>query len=657
MKSNKAMVIGLLFLFGVISLFSRAPLCAQESPNEQKYISMDFDQVDINVFIKFISELTGKNFVVDDKVRGKVTVLSPTRISVNEAFKVFESVLEVNGFTVVESGDVFKVVPSVRARQKNVETRVTPTFEGRPSDKFVTQIIPLKYASSAKVRKLLVPMVSKEGVLVDYSPSSTLIVTDYYSNIQRLMRIVREIDVQSGDVELLVVSLTHANASKLASNLAKLLQAGKTADKDANVIRPQVIADERLNALMILVAKEDLPRVRRLVRDLDLPTPRGTSSVHVVKLDNAVAEDLASVLSGLAEKGASDTKKGDPVISKNAKIVADKATNSLVVTAEPDEFAALREIIDQLDRPRKQVFVEALIMDVTTSKAQSLGVSWTAGGDISSLKDDTVLFGGSNQGGFNSFFNSDGSLADSLAAPSGFSVGVLSAPVSIGGYEFFDLGAILQASKSDSDFNVISTPQLMTLDNEEASVVVAENIPFVTTSNTDASNTDYTSQSYEYKDVGITLKITPQINDRNSVRLKIYQEVSDVIQSTVSVGNDVSVLAPTTRKRTAETAVEVKDGQTVVIAGLIEKTDTTGEKGVPGLSDIPGLGWLFKTKSTESGKTNLFIFLTPHIVDSPSDARSIYMRKARNIESVRYGLDGRLKPLTRPMIPAPPMVR
>ena len=423
------------------------------------------------------------------------------------------------------------------------------------------------------------------------------------------------------------------------------------------MIRPQVIADERLNALMILVAKEDLPRVRRLVRDLDLPTPRGTSSVHVVKLDNAVAEDLASVLSGLAEKGASDTKKGDPVISKNAKIVADKATNSLVVTAEPDEFAALREIIDQLDRPRKQVFVEALIMDVTTSKAQSLGVSWTAGGDISSLKDDTVLFGGSNQGGFNSFFNSDGSLADSLAAPSGFSVGVLSAPISIGGYEFFDLRAILQASKSDSDFNVISTPQLMTLDNEEASVVVAENIPFVTTSNTDASNTDYTSQSYEYKDVGITLKITPQINDRNSVRLKIYQEVSDVIQSTVSVGNDVSVLAPTTRKRTAETAVEVKDGQTVVIAGLIEKTDTTGEKGVPGLSDIPGLGWLFKTKSTESGKTNLFIFLTPHIVDSPNDARSIYMRKARNIESVRYGLDGRLKPLTRPMIPAPPMVR
>jgi general secretion pathway protein D len=649
------MMVGLL-LVGVISVVLCGSVHAQEGAGEQKYISMDFDQVDINVFIKFISELTGKNFVVDDKVRGKVTVLSPTRISVNEAFKVFESVLEVNGFTVVESGDVFKVVPSVRARQKNVETRTSPRFEGRPSDKFVTQIIPLRYASSAKVRKLLVPMVSKEGVLVDYPPSSTLIVTDYYSNIQRLMRIVQEIDVQSGDVELLVVSLKYANAGKLAMSLGKLLQAGRPAAKEADVIRPQVIADERLNALMILVAKEDLSRVRRLVRDLDLPTPRGTSTVHVVKLDNAVAEDLAAVLNGLAGKSGQDAK-GEPIISKNARIVADKSTNSLVVTAEPDEFDALEEIIDQLDSPRKQVFVEALIMDVTTSKAQSIGVSWTVGDDISNLKDDTVLFGGSNQGGLNSFFNSDGSLADTLVAPSGFSVGVLSAPISIGGYEFFDLGAILQASRSDSDFNVISTPQIMTLDNEEASVVVAQNIPFVTTSNTDAANTDYTSQSFEYKDVGITLKITPQINDRNSVRLKIYQEVSDVVQSTVSVGSDLSVLAPTTRKRTAETAVEVSDGQTVVIAGLIEKTDTTGEKGVPGLSDIPGLGWLFKTRSTESGKTNLFIFLTPHIVDSPGDAMSIYMRKARNIESVRYGLDGRLKPLTRPMIPAPPMVR
>ena len=656
MKRRVNMMVGLLLLVGVVSVVFCGPVRAQEGAGEQKYISMDFDQVDINVFIKFISELTGKNFVVDDKVRGKVTVLSPTRISVTEAFKVFESVLEVNGFTLVESGEVFKVVPSVRARQKNVETRVSQALVRRPSDKFVTQIIPLRHASSARVRKLLVPMVSKEGVLVEYSPSSTLIVTDYSSNIQRLMRIVREIDVQSGDVELLVVSLEYANAGKLAMSLGKLLQAGRPAGKDAEVIRPQVIADERLNALMILVAKEDLARVRRLVRDLDLPTPRGTSTVHVVKLDNAVAEDLAAVLNGLAGKSGQDAK-GEPIISKNARIVADKSTNSLVVTAEPDEFAALGEIIDQLDRPRKQVFVEALIMDVTTSKAQSIGVSWTVGGDVSNLKDDTVLFGGSNQGGFNSFFNSDGTLADTLRAPNGFSVGVLSAPISIGGYEFFDLGAILQASKSDSDFNVISTPQIMTLDNEEASVVVAENIPFVTTSNTDAANTDYTSQSYEYKDVGITLKITPQINDRNSVRLKIYQEVSDVVQSTVSVGNDVSVLAPTTRKRTAETAVEVRDGQTVVIAGLIEKTDTTGENGVPGLSDIPGLGWLFKTRSTESGKTNLFIFLTPHIVDSPGDARSIYMRKARNIESVRYGLDGRLKPLTRPMIPAPPMVR
>ncbi|GAU08023.1 type II secretory protein GspE [Desulfoplanes formicivorans] len=619
-----------------------------QQARESKYITMDFDQVDIHIFIKFISEITGRNFVVDDKVKGKVTVLSPSRINVDEAYKVFESVLEVNGLTAVPAGGVTKIVPSILARQKNIETRIKPFRSSRPDDTFVTQIIPLQHASADDLRKIMMPMVSKEGILIAYAPTETLILTDYFSNIQRLLRIVGELDIALEDARITVIRLKYAEAADAVGQIAKLVQPQKTGGKTPAVVK--IVADERLNAVIVLAENKEMAQIVRLLNDLDHPTPKGKNSIHVVHLDNADAEELSKVLTGLA--GQQTNKGKEPVISKDVKIVADKATNSLVVTAKPDEFEALQAVLRELDQPRKQVYVEAAIIEVTAGDSLDLGVAWQGGGESG----DTVVIGTANTSTVQG--NSSGGIPTAsingiaTSAAQTFSFGLLSMPFTFNGYQYFSLGAFLQAAQTDSSVNIISTPQLMTLENEEAKVVIAENRPYQTSTNTSDADIDYAN--YEYKDVGVTLKVTPQINERGSVKMKIYQETSRVdSQATLATGG---TLTPITRKRQAETTVEVADGKTVVIAGLIEDSSTNSKTKVPGLGDIPLLGWLFKTDSTSTAKTNMFVFLTPHVVESPEDSRKVFLDKMKLIESVRFNSRGRIEPMNKPLFMAGPLV-
>ena len=591
---------------------------------EKKTISMDFDQVDIKVFIKFISELTGKNFVVDDKVRGKVTVLSPSKISVDEAYMVFESVLEVHGFTTVPAGKVIKVVPSVEARQKSVELRKAPGFVPRPDDRIITQIMPLLYANAQEVRKLLAPMVSKQGVVIAYDPTDTLIITDFQSNIQRLLSIVEEIDVEFQEATISVLPLEYASAEKLAETVSRLLESKLKQVKGRRAGPPlRILSYERINMLVVLADRQNTQMVKTLIKTLDQPTPKGAGNIQVVYLANAQAEELAKVLAGLPAKAAPKGKQ--PVISSEVKVVADKATNSLVITAKPEEFQVLEPIILKLDIPRKQVYVEALIMEVRATLQISVGVDWTVA-DETSLPlgaDDGVAFGGSRTSG--------ASVLDELGrltVPSGLTAGVVSFPVTIGGVTFSNLAALITAAQTDNNFNIISTPQLMTLDNEEASVVVAENIPFSTRVDEGTAVTDRAIQSLEYRDVGVTLKVTPQINEKRFVKLKIFEEISRVVSETTQVTPTQVVLAPTTTKRTAETNVQVRDGQTVVIAGLVgDNVDISSTK-VPCLGDIPIVGWLFKSETRNTSRTNLLIFLTPYIVATPEEAEEIYRRKS-----------------------------
>jgi general secretion pathway protein D len=617
----------------------------EQKSKVNKNISMDFDQVDIKVFIKFMSELTGKNFVVDDKVRGKVTVLSPTKITAEEAYRVFLSVLEVNGFTTVPSGKVIKIVPSVAARQKSVETRRAPGFVPRPDDRVITQLIPLIYADAQDVRKLLAPLVSKQGVMVAYDPTDTLILTDYQSNIQRLLNIIEEIDVESGEATISVMYLKYAGAEKLSKTITQLVESRQKGAKGRRVRRAaptKIVPDERINVLIILADWQNTQMIQGLVKKLDKPTPKDAGNIQVIYLENAQAEELAKVLSGLPGKAA--VKGKEPVISAEVKVVADKATNSLVITAKPEEFEVLSPVIDKLDIPRKQVFVEALILEVSSDKSISYGVNWVVAGktDIPGSSQKGVAFGSSLPGGVSVV-----DAAGNLALPTGLSAGVVSFPLTIGGLTFNNLSALISAAKTNTDFNIISTPQLMTLDNEEASVVVADNIPFSTRVDQGTATTDRAIQSFEYRDVGVTLKVTPQINEKRYVKLKIYEEISRVIQSSVTSG-DQTILAPTTRKRTAETNVEVRGGETVVIAGLIGEDSDATTTGVPCLGDIPFLGWLFKSRTETAKYTNMLVFLTPHIVASPDEAKRIYQQKSTYMDEVEGGPPSKVDELVKP---------
>jgi general secretion pathway protein D len=436
--------------------------------------------------------------------------------------------------------------------------------------------------------------------------------------------------VEFQEANISVMPLEYASAENLAEKISRLLESKLKQVKGRRAGPPlRILSYERINMLIVLADRQNTQMVKTLIKTLDQPTPLGAGNIQVVYLANAQAEELAKVLSGLPAKAPQKGKQ--PVISTEVKIVADKATNSLVITAKPEEFQVLEPIILKLDIPRKQVYVEALIMEVSVSLDVSVGVNWTGAGktDLPFGADDGVAFGGSNTGAIGVLDQTGG-----LALPSGLTAGVVSFPITIGGITFSNLAAIINASQTNNDFNVISTPQLMTLDNEEATVVVAENIPFSTRVDEGTAVTDRAIQSLEYRDVGTTLKITPQINEKRFVKLKIYEEISRVVSETSQISPTQVVLAPTTRKRTAETNVQVRDGQTVVIAGLVGDDVDVNVTKVPCLGDIPLFGWLFKSESRTTRRTNLLIFITPYIVATPQEAEEIYRQKASYMDEL-----------------------
>ncbi len=595
---------------------------------DSRYVTIDFDNVDIALFIKFISELTGRNFVVDKAVRGKVTIISPTKISVKEAYRVFESVLEVHGFTTVPAGSVTKILPAVQARSKNIETRLREEAID-PEDKVVTQLIPLEYADPNELKKLFAPLISKSSVIISYPPTGILIVTDVLSNIKRLFRIVKAIDVVGIGQEISVLPVEHATATTLVKSLTSVFQT-KVRKKGAAVSPGvKIVADERTNSLIVAATEHDTLRIKQLIELLDKKIPRGEGDIHVYYLQNANAEDLSKVLTALPSKQAKAPQKGRaPVISKEVQIVADKATNSLVITANKDDYLVLEDVIKKLDIPRRMVYIEALIMEVSVNKQFSLGVQWLAADNKGSHDGREIgSFAGSTPP--QSLLPGVDPVTGTVFLPSGFSLGVLGEKISIGGIDFPNIGAVIRAFQSDTDVHILSTPQIMTTDNEEAEIVVAENIPFLTRQETSVSGLDYSN--YEFKDVGVTLKITPQINQKRFVRLKIYQEVAQVVEQE-------EIGLPTTLKRQTETTVIIKDTHTVVIGGLIAETLTQGTYRVPCLGNIPLLGWLFKSVGRTGDRKNLFIFVTPHIIENPVEAKKIYEEKKEQIDRIEEGV-------------------
>ncbi|MEW6427682.1 MAG: type II secretion system secretin GspD [Thermodesulfobacteriota bacterium] len=586
-------------------------------------IAIDFNNVDILVFVKYISELTGRNFVIDSAVKGMVTVISATPVSATEAYRIFESVLEVHGFAAVPTGDIVKIVPAGNAREKNVG--IIDAVTGREGDdRLATQIVRLEHSSPAEVKNLLLPMMAKTSMIADYPAGRMLIITDAVSNLARLNEIIRQLDVEDSGRELQVLPLKHAAAASVAKTVQSVFAAARAAaDKGAGKgpeDEVKIVPYERTNVLIVFAAKEDADNIRALVRVLDEEQESGEGNVHVCYLQNANAEELAKVLASLPE-GAPAGKENVKLrtFSDEVRILPDKATNSLVITADRNDYQAVLELVRQLDIPRRMVYIEALIMEVNMEKDFRLGVEWLNVG-----KTDLDTRSGGVIGGFSGSeppFSAITGLSKATL-PAGFSMGVFSEAITIGEGDskivFPNVGALLQAYKKDSDIHILSTPQILTTDNEEAKIHVGENIPYLTK---DATTTgDQVYQLYEYRDVGVTLQITPQINQDGQVRMKIFQEV-------VKLKETSDEFRPSTLKRSAETTVIVNDGNTVVIGGIIGDDNQITNAKVPLLGDIPLLGNLFRFRIDRRNRTNLFVFLSPHVIANPSESAAFSLKK------------------------------
>ena len=612
---------------------STVPATSQTA-KKTRYVTMDFDSIDIAVFAKFVSELTEKNFVIDERVKGKVTVVSPKKIPVGEVYKVFESVLEVNGFTAVPSGDVIKIIPSQQAREKGIETRVDHDVR-ISGDKVVTQIFSLDHANPDEMKKIIEPLISKSSVALAYAPTGMLIVTDVLSNIKRLQEIITALDVEGVGEQLSFIPLKYATASEVAKSLTTIFQLQK------GIAPIRIVAEDRTNALIILASEADTERIKKVIAMVDKGVTKGESLLHIYKLQNATAEDLAKVLMNLPRDVKVGPVASKAVLSKDVQIVADKATNSLVITAERGDYSILESIIKQLDNPRPMVYIEALIMEVNAGRDLKLGTEWHAvnnmgTGPLGGLgKDGTdakTLGMATFSGGSTAFPSVDVTTGTATFPLSSFAIGVLGAGINIGGIIFPNVGAVFQAYRNDADVSVLATPQLLTLDNEDAEINVGKNVPYITRQDTSSTGTQINYSNYEYKDVGIILKVNPHISEENYIRLKIDQQVTRIDQASSAQ------FRPTTYKRAAKTSVVVKDKETVVIGGLIQDDTEVSIAKIPILGDIPLIGWLFKYQYKANFKTNLFVFITPHIIRNQAEAAAISKKKVNDIGKIEEGV-------------------
>ncbi|MCP4023819.1 MAG: type II secretion system secretin GspD [Desulfobacteraceae bacterium] len=625
------MLILWIFVFQMAVMSWEFESFAQDPENdvspESNFVAIDFNNVDINVFIKFISKLTNKNFVVDPRVKGNVTIISPTKISIKEAYKVFETVLEINGFSTVTAGKIVKIIPSPKAKADNVDTRIAtgPSAPGMLKDQIVTRIVPLNYAQSDELKNLFTPLVPKGSVVLSYRDTNMLIITATLSSIDRLLRIIQAIDIQSIGQAISVIPIQYADAKKIVKNLSSVYAARRKTKKSkpGSDLTVKFVADERTNAVILLASKVETERVKNLIEILDKKVPKGEENIRVYYLEHASAENIVKVLQAIPtkdEKKAPGQKKA-PILSESVKITADKSTNSVIIMAEKDDYPVLEGVIAKLDIPRAMVYIEALLMEVNVVRGLNLGTEWSAAQGFNN--NEKAYFGGFGATGATGHGNTGTVEAGSL--PQGFSVGVLGKDITIGGVTFKDISAVIQAFQSDKDVHILANPQILTTENEEASITVGKNVAFQTRSAAESGVETY--NSYEYKDVGVSLKITPQISKDRLIRLNVYQQVTKL--DTV---NTSSPDRPTTLKREIETTIIVEDGNSVAIGGLIDETLTKTDNKTPCIGDIPLLGFVFKSVDEGQDKTNLYVFLTPRVVKNPLEAEDIYKEKKKLID-------------------------
>jgi general secretion pathway protein D len=598
-----------------------------------KGVVLNFTDVDIATMVKFISDLTGKNFIMDDRVKGKISVFSPAKLSNDEAYNVFTSVLELKGFTVVPAGKVLKIVPTASAKQLGMRV-FSGGEKGVVNDTYQARVIPLLHVAPQDAVAFLQPLVSKDGQISAFGAANMILVIDSALNMQKILGILKYVDTDQLREGAELVFLKNAAADSVATLVKDWLNgkaaasskpgqaAGSTGSGSATVV-----ADARLNALIIFGSDRDKADVKKLISLIDVIPPTASSKVNVYYLENAEATEVAKVLDGLVKGSTAGTPAAPGAAAAplqslfeggKVSITPDKATNSLVILASPNDYQNLLSVIQKLDRRSRQVFVQAMIAEVSINKAKALGVQWGFLGAASNGSATTVAT-------FDPF-GTVATAATTLASLTtmGFSTTGLASAA--------NFSVVLQALQTNGALNVLSTPNVMTSDNKEAELFVGENVPYV--SGTNLTSTGLSQQSIERKDTGIILKIKPQISEGEYIKLDIYQEISAVKDFGTATNPSLG-----STKRSAKTSVVVKNTDTVIIGGLIQDRDQVTESKIPLLGDIPFLGWLFKTKNTTREKTNLLIMLTPRIIKDARDMAAISVNQKGNFsEAVKKDL-------------------
>jgi general secretion pathway protein D len=583
-------------------------------------ISVNFEQVDIRTVIKTVGDITGINFIVDDNVSGTVTLMSPTKIRMGELYGYLESILEVRGYAAVPAENLVKIVPRADAAKRNLQVRVGSNPLDIPkTDSIITQIIPLSYADATEVSQIVQPLLATGSQMAIYPRTNSIVITDTSSNIHHIATIIQKLDVTGSQEQVAVFGLEYASAQVLSEQITRIMEKHKSASSQAGRSRntPQIetgikiLPDIRTNSLIVVANAQDTETIDGLIRQLDIQRPMGTNNVHVVYLKNGqaieVAKSLTAALSNLRIAGALEA-------TQQVNVTADEGTNALIIAASAQDYEVLAEIIDKLDIFREQVFVEMLIMEVGEDGLRKIGVDWATLDQ--SVDGSARVFGATNFGPRVDF--ASGTLE-------GLAVGLWR------GSGTARIGSMLHALEKQSGVNILSTPHILTSNHNKAKIIVGESRAFVTSSKITEGDplTPTVIKTYEYKNVGITMEITPHISQGGLIRLEIKSEFSKLIEDVTAVSLDT----PTTATREAETIVSMNSGSTVVIGGLIRDDKITIEKKVPLIGDIPLIGGLFKFRKDQLQKTNLLFFITPHIAVSQEDLEQITRDKKKEIGS------------------------
>ena len=605
------------------------------------YITLNFNAADIEAVARTMGVISGMNVVVDPRVKGQINLVSEKSVSPQVAMAQFLTSLRMQGFTMVESAGLFKVVPEADAKLQSAAVETSESApKGAPGAQIATQIFKLNFESANNLVTILRPLISPNNTINANPVNNSLVITDYADNLRRMARIIAALDVSNAtDVE--VLELKHAIAVDLAPLVTRLLESGgvpgaapAAAGADGG-FKATVIAEARSNSLLVRAANgARMAQIKSLVEKLDRASNQGNGEagiLRVVTLKNADATKLAATLRAAMGAGSTGAQAapaagtapgsgGAPATTTGGQVQADVATNSLIITAPDPQYRQLREVIDMLDGRRAQVFIESLIAEVSSDKAADFGVQWQ--GALGKIGDGAVGLLGTNfgSGGANIISLATGAVAGTALPKPGLNIGIATQ------YEGKNvLGALARFLESSGSGNVLSTPNLLTLDNEEAKIVIAQNVPFVTGqfTNTGTGNGAVNPfQTIERKDVGLTLKVKPQISANGTVKLTIYQEVSAVDSSSSSSAN-----GPTTNKRTIESNVLVDDGSVVVLGGLLQDNFTGNTDKIPGLGDLPFFGSLFKSNSRSRKKSNLMVFLRPVVVRDAASSDRLSMER------------------------------